>query len=80
MNIPRYNFALAEVDGLLYVVRGYTNDSYCLLNSDVYNPETNQWTLMDCPQFRNISGFAFSFKSKLYALGRNKIMPRMDTD
>ncbi|KAG5378853.1 hypothetical protein IGI04_026695 [Brassica rapa subsp. trilocularis] len=69
MNIPRYNFALAEVDGLLYVVRGYTNDSYCLLNSDVYNPETNQWTLMDCPQFRNISGFAFSFKSKLYALG-----------
>ncbi|KAG2265679.1 hypothetical protein Bca52824_072758 [Brassica carinata] len=69
MNIPRYNFALAEVDGLLYVVRGYTNDGYCLLNSDVYNPETNQWTLMDCPQFRNISGFAFSFNSKLYAIG-----------
>ena len=80
MNIPRYNFALAEVDGLLYVVRGYTNDGYCLLNSDVYNPETNQWTLMDCPQFRNISGFTFSFNSKLYAIGENKKMPRMDTD
>ncbi|CAN7077709.1 unnamed protein product [Brassica oleracea var. botrytis] len=35
MNIPRYSFSLAEVDGLLYVVQGFSNDGYCLFNTEV---------------------------------------------
>ncbi|CAN7127415.1 unnamed protein product [Brassica rapa subsp. narinosa] len=68
MNIPRYDFSLAEVDGLLYVVQGFSNDGYCLFNTEVYNPQTNQWSLMDGPVAFPIGGFAFSFKSKLYAV------------
>ncbi|WZZ04037.1 hypothetical protein YC2023_089958 [Brassica napus] len=75
MNIPRYDFSLAEVDGLLYVVQGFSNDGYCLFNTEVYNPQTNQWSLMDGPVAFPIGGFAFSFKSKLYAVGRNTKMP-----
>ncbi|CAH2034059.1 unnamed protein product, partial [Thlaspi arvense] len=69
MNIPRYNFAFAQVDGLLYVIRGYSTDAYSLSNSEVYNPETNQWILMDCPNRPVWRGFAFFFNSKLYAVG-----------
>ncbi|CAH8349808.1 unnamed protein product [Eruca vesicaria subsp. sativa] len=69
MNIPRYNFAFAVVNGLLYVIRGYSTDAYSLSNSEVYNPETNQWSLMDCPNRPVWRGIAFSFKSKLYAVG-----------
>ncbi|XP_009102975.1 putative F-box/kelch-repeat protein At1g27420 isoform X2 [Brassica rapa] len=68
MNIPRYSFSLAEVDGLLYVVQGFSNDGYCLFNTEVYNPKTNQWRLMDGPNIQVAIGFAFSFKSKLYVL------------
>ena len=78
MNIPRYDFSLAEVDGLLYVVQGFSNDGYCLFNTEVYNPQTNQWSLMDGPVAFPIGGFAFSFKSKLYAVGRNTKMPVID--
>ncbi|XP_006306389.2 putative F-box/kelch-repeat protein At1g27420 [Capsella rubella] len=69
MNIPRYNFAFAEVNGLLYVIRGYSTDAYSLSNAEVYNPKTNQWSLMDCPNRPVWRGFAFSFRSKLYAVG-----------
>lgn len=72
MNIPRYNFAFAQVDGLLYVIRGYSTDAYSLSNAEVYNPETNQWSLMDCPNRPVWRGFAFSLSSKLYAVGGNK--------
>uniref|UniRef100_A0A1J3D3X4 Putative F-box/kelch-repeat protein n=1 Tax=Noccaea caerulescens TaxID=107243 RepID=A0A1J3D3X4_NOCCA len=69
MNIARYNFAFAEVGGLLYVIRGYSTDANSLFNAEVYNPETNQWSLMDCPDRVFWRGFAFSFTSKLYVVG-----------
>ncbi|KAJ4871710.1 putative F-box/kelch-repeat protein [Raphanus sativus] len=70
MNLPRYNFAYAEVEGLLYVIRGYSTDDVSILNAEVYNPKTNQWSLMDCPQRPNFSpAFAFSFNSKLFIVG-----------
>ena len=71
MNIPPYNFAYAEVDGLLYVFRGCTKYGYPLSSYEVYNPETNRWSLMDCPNRPVWRGFAFSFKSKLFAVGGN---------
>ncbi|KAL0800168.1 hypothetical protein Bca101_055343 [Brassica carinata] len=66
MNTPRYNFSLAEVDGLLYVFRGCTKYGYPLSSYEVYNPETNQWTLEDSPNTHVDIGFAFSSKSKIY--------------
>ncbi|KAJ4879815.1 putative F-box/kelch-repeat protein [Raphanus sativus] len=70
MKVPRHSFAFAVVDGLLYVIRGRSSDGKNLLSSEVYNPETNQWSLVDCPDrpdFRR--AFAFSFKSKLFVVG-----------
>ncbi|CAN6823970.1 unnamed protein product [Brassica oleracea] len=68
MNIPRHDFACAVVDGLLYVVRGKDSCREHILSAEVYNPETNQWSLMDCPDRHVLGDFAFSFKSKLYAV------------
>ncbi|XP_018448295.1 putative F-box/kelch-repeat protein At1g27420 [Raphanus sativus] len=70
MNIPRHNFACAEVEGLLYVIRGYSADDVSILNAEVYNPKTNKWSLMDCPHRPNFCpAFAFSFNSKLFVVG-----------
>ncbi|XP_018462350.1 putative F-box/kelch-repeat protein At1g27420 [Raphanus sativus] len=70
MNIPRHNFACAEVEGLLYVIRGYSADDVSILNAEVYNPKTNKWSLMDCPHHPNFSpAFAFSFNTKLFVVG-----------
>ncbi|XP_010531269.1 PREDICTED: putative F-box/kelch-repeat protein At1g27420 [Tarenaya hassleriana] len=69
MNVPRYNFACAEVDGFLYVIRGYSRDTFSLSNAEVYNPETNKWSLIECRNRPVWRGFAFSFNSKLYAIG-----------
>ncbi|CAH8349771.1 unnamed protein product [Eruca vesicaria subsp. sativa] len=68
MNIARHNFAFAVVDSLLYVLRGEDSDRNRLLSAEVYNPETNQWRLMDCPNRPVWGDFAFSFKSKLYVI------------
>ncbi|CAH8346599.1 unnamed protein product [Eruca vesicaria subsp. sativa] len=72
MNIPRYGFEYAVVDGLLYVIRGLTSYGDYLFNLEVYNPKTNKWSLMDFP-YRPTSycAFAFSFKSKLFVAGEN---------
>ncbi|CAH8349727.1 unnamed protein product [Eruca vesicaria subsp. sativa] len=69
MNIPRHRFAYAIVDGLLYVIRGYSADDVSILNSEVYNPKNNKWSLMDCPYRPGFRGFAFSFNSKLFVVG-----------
>ncbi|CAH8349777.1 unnamed protein product [Eruca vesicaria subsp. sativa] len=69
MSIPRLNFAFAVVDGLLYVIRGYSSHRERHHSAEVYNPETNQWSLMDCPRRPAWGNFAFSFKSKLYVVG-----------
>ncbi|KAG5390462.1 hypothetical protein IGI04_032003 [Brassica rapa subsp. trilocularis] len=73
MNIPRHNFAYTVVNGLLYVIRGFSSFGDNLLSSEVYNPETKKWSLMDCPHRSNFRcTFAFSFNSKLYVVGGNK--------
>ncbi|KAJ4879712.1 putative F-box/kelch-repeat protein [Raphanus sativus] len=70
MNVRRHNFAYAVVDGLLYVIRGYSADDVGILNAEVYNPKTNKWSLMDCPHRPNFRpAFAFSFNSKLFVVG-----------
>ncbi|KAF2577653.1 hypothetical protein F2Q68_00005649 [Brassica cretica] len=68
MNVPRHNFAYAVVNGLLYVIRGFSSFGDSLLSTEVYNPKTNQWSLMDCPYHPVWRGFAFSFKSKLFVV------------
>nr|VDD06537.1 unnamed protein product [Brassica rapa] len=68
MNVPRHNFAYAVVNGLLYVIRGFSSFGDSLLSTEVYNPKTNQWSLMDCPYRPVWRGFAFSFKSKLFVV------------
>lgn len=47
MNVARYDFACAEVDGMVYAVGGYGEDGESLSSAEVYDPETNKWTLIE---------------------------------
>ncbi|KAJ1420178.1 Mediator complex, subunit Med31 [Sesbania bispinosa] len=46
MNVARYDFACAEVNGLVYAVGGYGANGDSLSSAEVYDPNTNKWTLI----------------------------------
>ncbi|KAJ4972768.1 hypothetical protein NE237_005942 [Protea cynaroides] len=69
MNVARYDFACAEVDGKVYAVGGYGADGECLSSAEVYDPDKNEWTLVEslrCPRW---GCFACGFEGKLYVMG-----------
>ncbi|KAL1363541.1 hypothetical protein AAHE18_03G156100 [Arachis hypogaea] len=47
MNVARYDFACAEVNGLVYVVGGYGLHGEILSSAEVYDPDTDKWTLIE---------------------------------
>lgn len=69
LNVARYDFASAEVDGKVYVVGGYGMDGNSLSSAEVYNPETKTWSIIEslrCPRW---GCFACGFEGKLYVMG-----------
>ena len=52
MNIARENASVVTHDGLLYAIGGYGTSDERLQSVEVFNPETNIWTVLPA----NISG------------------------
>lgn len=69
MNVARYDFACAEVDGLIYAVGGYGSDGDSLSSAEVYDPDNNEWTLIESLRRPRWGCFACSFEGKLYVMG-----------
>ncbi|XP_041012055.1 F-box/kelch-repeat protein At1g67480-like [Juglans microcarpa x Juglans regia] len=69
MNVARYDFACAEVNGMVYAVGGYGIDGDSLSSAEMYNPDTNRWTLMESLRRPRWGCFAYGFEGKLYVMG-----------
>lgn len=52
---PFRQVGLAVVNGQLYAVGGFDGTAY-LKTIEVYDPETNQWRLCGCMNYRRLGG------------------------
>ncbi|CAK7344737.1 unnamed protein product [Dovyalis caffra] len=69
MNIARYDFACAEVNGKVYAAGGYGMDGDSLSSAEMYDPDTNKWILIESLRRPRWGCFACSFDGKLYVMG-----------
>ncbi|KAI3696445.1 hypothetical protein L1987_79460 [Smallanthus sonchifolius] len=69
MNMPRYDFACAEVNGMVYAVGGYGVNGDSLSCAEMYNPETDKWSLIESLRRPRWGCFACGFEGKLYVMG-----------
>jgi len=69
MNVARFDFACAEVNGVVYVAGGYGSDGDCLSSAEVYDPEKNEWTLIESLRSPRWGCFACGFEGKVYVMG-----------
>lgn len=69
MNVARYHFACAEVNGLVYAIGGYGEEGESLSSAEVYDPETDKWTVIEPLRRPRWGCFACGFKGKLYVMG-----------
>lgn len=69
MNVARYDFACAEVNGMVYAVGGYGTDGESLSCAEVYDPDTNKWTAIESLRRPRWGCFAFGYEGKLYVMG-----------
>ncbi|PNT14983.1 hypothetical protein POPTR_010G059200v4 [Populus trichocarpa] len=69
MNVARYDFACAEVNGKVYAAGGYGTDRDSLSSVEMYDPETDRWTLIESLRRPRWGCFACGFEGKLYVMG-----------
>ncbi|XP_010511677.1 PREDICTED: F-box/kelch-repeat protein At1g67480 [Camelina sativa] len=69
LEVARYDFACAEVNGLIYVVGGHGIDGESLSSAEVYDPETGTWTFIESLRRPRWGCFASGFNGKLYVMG-----------
>ncbi|KZV15217.1 F-box/kelch-repeat protein [Dorcoceras hygrometricum] len=69
MNVARYDFACAEVNGLVYVVGGCGKDGGSLSSAEIYDPDTDKWTVIESLRHPRWGCFACGFEGKLYVMG-----------
>ncbi|PIN05603.1 hypothetical protein CDL12_21851 [Handroanthus impetiginosus] len=69
MNIPRYDFACAEVNGMIYAVGGCGTDGESLSSVEVYDPDANKWTMIESLRRPRWGCFAYGVEGKLYVMG-----------
>jgi N-acetylneuraminic acid mutarotase len=69
LKVARFNFACAEVNGLVYVVGGHGEDGESLASAEVYDPEMGTWTFIESLRRPRWGCFASSFNGKLYVMG-----------
>ncbi|KAJ4710861.1 F-box/kelch-repeat protein family [Melia azedarach] len=69
MNVARYDFACAEVNGKIYAVGGYGTDGESLSSAEVYDPDADKWTLIESLRRPRWGCFACGFNGKLYVMG-----------
>lgn len=69
LNVARHNFACAEVNGLIYAVGGFGSKGESLSSAEVYDPDKNEWSLIENLRRPRWGCFAFSFDGMLYVMG-----------
>lgn len=69
MNVARYDFACAEVNGKVYAVGGNGIDGDSLSSVEMYDPDTEKWTLIESLRRPRWGCFACGFEGKLYVMG-----------
>ncbi|TXG56063.1 hypothetical protein EZV62_017376 [Acer yangbiense] len=69
MNVARYDFACAEVNGIVYAVGGYGMDGESLSSAEAYDPDTDKWTLIESLRRPRWGCFACGVDGKLYVMG-----------
>ncbi|KAF5190657.1 F-box/kelch-repeat protein [Thalictrum thalictroides] len=69
MNVARYDFACAEVNGRIYVVGGCGSNGESLSSAEVYDPEKNEWALIESIRRPRWGCFACGFEGKIYVMG-----------
>ncbi|GLJ47039.1 hypothetical protein SUGI_0993300 [Cryptomeria japonica] len=69
MNVARYEFACAVLDGLVYAIGGRGFNGENLSSVEVFDLSTNKWSLIEslrCPRW---GCFACGLEGKLYVMG-----------
>ncbi|KAK6160392.1 hypothetical protein DH2020_003773 [Rehmannia glutinosa] len=69
MNVARYDFGCAEVNGMVYVVGGCGTDGESLSCAEVYDPDTDKWMVIEGLRRPRWGCFACGFEGKLYVMG-----------
>ncbi|MQM13367.1 hypothetical protein Taro_046295 [Colocasia esculenta] len=69
MNVARFDFACAEVNGMVYAVGGYGSNGESLSSAEVYDPEKNEWSLIESLRRPRWGCFAYGVEGKLYVMG-----------
>ncbi|PKI77008.1 hypothetical protein CRG98_002511 [Punica granatum] len=69
MNVARYDFACAAVNGKVYAVGGYGIEGDSLSSAEVYDPDTDKWTLIESLRRPRWGCFACGVEGKLYVMG-----------
>ncbi|ONI30052.1 hypothetical protein PRUPE_1G228600 [Prunus persica] len=69
LNVARHDFACAEVGGMIYAVGGFGIDGSSLSSAEVYNPDTDTWTLIESLRRPRYGCFACGFEGRLYVMG-----------
>ncbi|KAK6116592.1 hypothetical protein DH2020_049698 [Rehmannia glutinosa] len=69
MNVARYDFACAEVNGMIYVVGGRGTDGESLSCAEVYDSDTDKWTVIESLRRPRWGCFAYNIEGKLYVMG-----------
>ncbi|PIN26110.1 hypothetical protein CDL12_01145 [Handroanthus impetiginosus] len=69
MNVARYDFACAEVNGKVYAVGGCGTDGESLSCAEMYDADTNKWIVIESLRRPRWGCFACCFEGKLYVMG-----------
>ncbi|CAA0818339.1 F-box/kelch-repeat protein [Striga hermonthica] len=68
-NVPRHNFACAVVNGAVHAVGGRGAHGESLSSAEVYDPESNRWTVIEPLRRPRWGSFACGVGGKLYMMG-----------
>ncbi|KAL3636461.1 hypothetical protein CASFOL_021008 [Castilleja foliolosa] len=69
MNVARYDFACAEVNGMIYVVGGRGADGEYLSCAEVYDSYTDKWTMIESLKHPRWGCFACVVEGEIYVMG-----------
>ncbi|KAH6798751.1 Galactose oxidase/kelch repeat superfamily protein [Perilla frutescens var. frutescens] len=69
MNVARYEFGCAEVNGMIYAVGGCGMDGESLSSVEVYDPDADKWTMIESLRRPRWGCFASGVGGKLYVMG-----------
>eukprot|EP00252_Welwitschia_mirabilis_P019208 TRINITY_DN4387_c0_g1_i1.p1 TRINITY_DN4387_c0_g1~~TRINITY_DN4387_c0_g1_i1.p1 ORF type:complete len:424 (+),score=55.21 TRINITY_DN4387_c0_g1_i1:486-1757(+) len=69
MNMERYEFGCAVVEGQVYAVGGHGRGGESVSSVEVYEPEENRWSLIESIRRPRWGCFASGLEGKLYVMG-----------